>query len=34
MGQSIEICRSCRRELRTPERWVALFTYEENRVGD
>lgn len=29
-----EICRSCRRELRTLERCVDLSTREEKRVGD
>ena len=29
-----EICRSCRREIRTLERCVILSTYEEKRAGD
>jgi hypothetical protein len=29
-----EICRSCRREIRTLERCVILSTREEKRAGD
>ena len=29
-----EICRSCRREIRTLERCVILSTHEEKRAGD
>ena len=28
-----EICRSCRREIRTLERYVILSTHEEKRAG-
>ena len=34
MRQLPEICRDCRREVRTLERCVVLSTREEKRAGD
>ena len=34
LRQLPEICRSCRREMRTLERCVVLSTREEKRAGD